>query len=78
MLQQLMTGLDLQKPDWWIEYADVRDLQECVRECTDGHSGTVRARDRLRQRTATRLCMPIRGAVEAGIVVAHADNYKPE
>jgi len=70
MLEAYILGLEIHQPDWWITYATQQDLIDCVRMCTDGHSGTVKAKQQLINRTAERLFMPIRAAIEAGLVVA--------
>lgn len=47
--------LDTQKPDWWLVYATQQELIDCVRQCTDGHSGTVAAKDSLRKSVHDRI-----------------------
>lgn len=55
--------LDKWKPDWWIAYADPYDVAICVRGCTDGQSGTVQHRLRLRERTLQHI-LPIMQAAQ--------------
>lgn len=47
--------LDTYKSDWWITFATQQELADCVRACTDGKSGTVRAKNTLRHQVAERL-----------------------
>ena len=68
-LEQFTKGMDIVQPDWWITFAHQTDLQDCVRGCTDGHSGTVKAREQLRRRTAERLLMAVHGATVAKVVM---------
>lgn len=54
-VKSLTTILDTSKPDWWLVYATQQELIDCVRGCTDGRSGTVAARDKLRRDVAARI-----------------------
>lgn len=68
MRDKLMKALDIHQPDWWITHATQQDLQDCVRLCTDGSSGTIKAKEQLRRRVADRFYLPINAAIEADIV----------
>lgn len=54
-VKSLTTILDKAKPDWWLVYATQQELIDCVRQCTDGKSGTVAARESLRRSVSERL-----------------------
>lgn len=54
-MKTLMEILDTQKPDWWIVYATQQELIDCVRQCTDGYSGTVSAKNTLRRSVHDRI-----------------------
>lgn len=71
--ERMMNALDTVKPDWFIVYANQQDLIECVRSCTDGRSGTVQAKIKLRRETVERLFDVLRAGVQADIV-----DYKLE
>lgn len=66
--ENFIRGLDLIQPDWWIRFAEQQELADCVRLCTDGHSGTIKAKEQLRTRVAERLFVPVRAAMECGLV----------
>lgn len=68
MTEAMLKALDLHAPDWYIMHAHVQDMQEAMRLCFDGHSGTVKAREQLRRRTLERMWLPVRAAIEARIV----------
>ena len=76
MRDEFIKGLDLIQPDWWITLAHQQDLMDCVRMCTDGHSGTVQAKEQLRRRTAERLFTSVRAAVESGLVTINGGNSR--
>lgn len=67
-MTRFMKGLDTQQPDWFIRFADPQSLADCVRSCTDGLSGTVRAKELLRNETAKRLALVLQAGVIAGLV----------
>lgn len=69
-MDQFLDMLDRDKPDWWIVYATQQELVECVRTCTDGNSGTVRAKNTLRREVSERLF----AVAQAG--VAWADKHQ--
>lgn len=54
-MQIFMEILDINKPDWWIVFATQQELIDCVRQCTDGVSGTISARHQLRKCVAERI-----------------------
>lgn len=64
---KMVRALDVIQPDWYTQYATQQDLAECARSCTDGRSGTVQAREKLRRDTVERMWNIIRAGVEAGI-----------
>ena len=68
MLDDFMKALDLHQPDWWITFAHQEDLIEHARMCSDGHSGTIQAKNMVRKRTVERLFTPIRAAIACGLV----------
>ena len=68
MLEQFMRGLDTHKPDWFVVFASQSELADCVRTCTDGHSGTVAAKTKLRRGVACRLIAVLDVACNIGIV----------
>lgn len=69
-MERFMRGLDTQQPDWFIRFADAQSLADCARSCTDGKSGTVRAKELLRIETAKRLAMVLQAGMIAGLVEA--------
>ena len=73
--EMFIKGLDADKPDWWITFANEQELRDCVRECTDGHSGTVHARNVLRREVSERLFSVVRAAYNGGVVaLPHIDK----
>jgi len=68
MMEDFIKGLDTRKPDWFIVFANQGELVECARGCTDGHSGTVQHRNKLRRDVANRLIEVVQCAITAGIV----------
>jgi hypothetical protein len=67
-IEMLMKGLDEYQPDWYITYANQREMDDCIRACTDGRSGTVQGKTKLRLAVATRLIEVVRAAMGAGLV----------
>ncbi len=66
--ERMMLGLDTIKPDWFIVYANQQELAECARSCTDGYSGTVAAKTKLRRSVLERQWDILRAGVECSIV----------
>lgn len=66
--ERMMKGLDATMPDWFIIYANQAELAECVRSCTDGVSGTVAAKHKLRREVCERMFNVLRAGVSAEIV----------
>lgn len=58
--ETLLRQLDTTKPDWFVVFANQQELSDCVRSCTDGHSGTVQAKNNLRNAVFARLWEPMR------------------
>jgi hypothetical protein len=63
-MQAFTDILDRTKPDWWIIYATQQELIDCVRMCTDGKSGTVSAKIKLRRDVSERLF----AVAQAGVI----------
>lgn len=68
MLEQFMNGLDTHRPNWFVMFANETELRDCVMACTDGASGTVKAKTRLREAVACRLVAVLDAACNVGIV----------
>lgn len=66
-MQQFQSAMDLQQPDWFITFATQQELAGIAQRCIDGRSGTVAAKNVLRHEVATRLIMPLRACVHAGL-----------
>lgn len=66
--EKFIHGLDTDKPDWFIIYANQQELMDCVRSCTDGKSGTVHAKNTLRRCVSERLFGVVRAAYVGGMV----------
>lgn len=65
---KFIKGLDVDKPDWFIIYANQQELVDCIRQCTDGVSGTVQAKNNLRREVSERLFAVVRAAYVGGMV----------
>lgn len=65
---KFINGLDTDKPDWFIIFANQQELMDCVRKCTDGKSGTVAAKDTLRREVSERLFGVVRAAYVGGMI----------
>ena len=66
--QRMQNALDIIRPDWFIAYATQQELAECARACTDGHSGTIQAKNKLRRDVCERMFDILRAGVQADIV----------
>lgn len=70
-----MRAMDAQQPDWWITHATQQDLIDYVR-CTiprfDGRPASpdniAHAREAMRRNVAAHLEMPVRAAVQGGLL----------
>lgn len=67
-LEKLTKALDAHKPDWWIMFADQTDLRDYARMCSDQHSGTIKAKEMVRNRVIQQMLIPIRAAIDCGMV----------
>ena len=56
---KVVIALDKRKPTWWVDWAQWHEIADCVLMCTDGHSGTVEARLKLRAQVYQRLVQPM-------------------
>lgn len=71
MLESFQKGLDLHQPDWWITYANAQEMVDYIRDCSElGRGANDRAKIKLRRCVAGRLMMPVRAAIDAGLVIA--------
>lgn len=69
MTDEFKTAMDKHQPDWWITFADMTDLRDYARMCSDGHSGTIKAKEMVRNRVAQALlACPVRAGIEAAEV----------
>jgi hypothetical protein len=66
--EKFISGLDSDKPDWFIVYANEQELKDFTRLVTDGHSGTVSAKISLRRWVSERLFGVIRAAYVGGVI----------
>lgn len=67
-MSRFTDGLDRQQPDWFIRFATQQELADTAQACTDGKSGTVRAKELLRRLVAKRLVTPLQAALIAGLI----------
>lgn len=67
IIDRLKAGLDIQQPNWWIDFANQQELKDFARQVTDKKSGTVRAATNLRQQVVDRLFSVLRAAYTVGI-----------
>ena len=75
--EKFIKGLDTDKPDWFIVFANQQELMDCVRACTDGHSGTVHAKNTLRREVSERLLGIVRAAYVGGMVELPTIKLEP-
>lgn len=66
-IDRLMQGLDIEKPRWYIEFADQDELKIFVLEIANKLTFED-AHRRLRASVAYRLGSVVRGAIQAGLV----------
>lgn len=66
--EKFIDGLDSDKPDWFVVYANEHELKEFTRAIIDGHNSKSWCRDRLRNDIAERLFGVVRAAYVGGMI----------
>lgn len=63
-----LKGLDEQQPNWFIDFATANELRDFVQDKIHRNEHMDKLRSRLRVSVATRLMMPVRAALGAGVI----------
>lgn len=72
-LEAFMKGLDLHQPNWWQSYANEQELKDFAHDVGQ-EIVSGRSVERIRRCVAIRLLMPVRAAIDAGLVTANEEK----